>query len=186
VVRFATFHVKLMDKGCSRPNAYCSQTVVSHPKSPSISEMLRGGGPLDTQAQSHTGERTGDRGAGMGSNEKPSSDGMPADVGPLGEAVCARHWERPGNALSGGFLHTDGLPMAASRMTAYEMIRDAGPVARDAHWLTRPFWWAPTSRSQAQMEPRKSTQTRPPSAARSGISRSANARMAVSAQTWAG
>lgn len=86
----------------------------------------------------------------MGSKGMPSSVGMPADVGPLGESVYARYWERPGNALSSGLLHTEGLPMAANRMTVYEMIRDAGPVARNAHWLTGPFWGAPTSRSQPQ------------------------------------
>ncbi len=40
---------------------------------------------------------------------------------------------RDGNQLRGGVLHVEELPMAASRGLAYEIMRDAGPVVRDAH-----------------------------------------------------
>ena len=38
-----------------------------------------------------------------------------------------------GNQLRDGVLHVEELPMAASRGLAYQIMRDAGPVVRDAH-----------------------------------------------------
>ena len=38
-----------------------------------------------------------------------------------------------GNQLRDGVLHVEELPMAASRGLAYRIMRDAGPVVRDAH-----------------------------------------------------
>lgn len=38
-----------------------------------------------------------------------------------------------GNPLRGGVLHMEELPVADSRTAAYQIIRDAGPVVRDAH-----------------------------------------------------
>jgi cytochrome P450 len=40
---------------------------------------------------------------------------------------------RDGNQLRDGVLHVEELPMAASRGLAYQIMRDAGPVVRDAH-----------------------------------------------------
>ncbi|HEX6932428.1 MAG TPA: cytochrome P450 [Streptosporangiaceae bacterium] len=40
---------------------------------------------------------------------------------------------RDGNQLRDGVLHVEELPMAASRGLAYRIMRDAGPVVRDAH-----------------------------------------------------
>lgn len=37
------------------------------------------------------------------------------------------------NPLRGGILHVEELPMADSRTAAYQIIRNAGPVVRDAH-----------------------------------------------------
>jgi hypothetical protein len=38
-----------------------------------------------------------------------------------------------GTPLRAGVLHIEELPMASERSLAYQMIRDAGPVVRDAH-----------------------------------------------------
>jgi cytochrome P450 len=40
---------------------------------------------------------------------------------------------RDGNQLRDGVLHVEELPMAANRGLAYRIMRDAGPVVRDAH-----------------------------------------------------
>ncbi len=40
---------------------------------------------------------------------------------------------RDGNQLRDGVLHVEELPMAASRGLAYQIMREAGPVVRDAH-----------------------------------------------------
>lgn len=37
------------------------------------------------------------------------------------------------NPLRGGMLHVEELPLARSRSAAYRIVRDAGPVVRDAH-----------------------------------------------------
>ncbi len=38
-----------------------------------------------------------------------------------------------GTPLRAGVLHIEELPMASDRSLAYQIIRDAGPVVRDAH-----------------------------------------------------
>ncbi len=54
-------------------------------------------------------------------------DGMPSSAGTLADGP------QEGNPLRDGVLHLEELPMADSRRAAYQMIRDAGPVIKDAH-----------------------------------------------------
>lgn len=61
----------------------------------------------------------------------PSSAGLLAD-GLQRDNPPRDHSSRE-NPLRGGILHLEELPLAHSRNAAYQIVRDAGPVARDAH-----------------------------------------------------
>lgn len=54
-------------------------------------------------------------------------DGNPSSAGTLADGL------QGANPLRDGVLHVEELPMADSRTAAYQIIRHAGPVVRDAH-----------------------------------------------------
>ena len=54
------------------------------------------------------------------------ADGLQRDNPPRGNSPRD-------NPLRGGMLHVEELPLAQSRSAAYQIVRDAGPVVRDAH-----------------------------------------------------
>jgi hypothetical protein len=65
------------------------------------------------------------------------ADGMPSSAGILADGLQRDNPPRGNsprdNPLRGGMLHVEELPLADSRTAAYQMIREAGPVVRDAH-----------------------------------------------------
>ena len=62
---------------------------------------------------------------------------MPSSAGTLADGVQRDNPRRDSslrdNPLRDGMLHLEELPLAQSRSAAYQIVRDAGPVVRDAH-----------------------------------------------------
>jgi len=62
---------------------------------------------------------------------------MPSSAGTLADGVQRDNPRRDSslrdNPLRDGMLHLEELPLAQSRSAAYEIVRAAGPIVRDAH-----------------------------------------------------
>ena len=58
---------------------------------------------------------------------------MPSSAGTLADGLQRDSPLARDNPLRGGMLHVEELPLARSRSAAYQIVRAAGPVVRDAH-----------------------------------------------------